>query len=79
MCNFTVMQVQKVRRVIVGFERGKVLGTEMCIRLLSRQDREKKRQVGVVRIQQVQPAQIQSIIAGNRGEVSIELIVSFDE
>jgi hypothetical protein len=43
MGNFTVMQVQKVWRAVVGFERSKVLRTEMRVRLFAGQDRKEKR------------------------------------
>jgi len=50
MGNFTVMQVQKVWRAVVGFGRSQILRTEMRVRLFAGQDRKEKRQVGVVRV-----------------------------
>ena len=77
--NFAVMQVEKVRRAVVGFKRGQVLRTEMRVRLLAGQDRKQKGQVGIVCIQQVQLAEIHRIVAGDGGEISVELVVGFGE
>ena len=79
MGDLAVMQVQEVRRAVVRFERSKVLRAEMRVRLLARQDRKQKREVGVVRIQQIQLAKIQRVVAGHRGEVGVELVVGLDE
>jgi len=54
--DFAVMQVQKVWRAVVGFERGQILRTEMIVRLFAGKDRKQKRQVGVICVQQIQPA-----------------------
>ena len=79
MGDLAVMQVQEVRRAVVRFERSKVLRAEMRVRLLARQDRKQKREVGVVRIQQIQLAEIERVVAGHRGEVGVELVVGLDE
>ncbi len=78
MRDLAVVQVQEVRRAVVGFEHRQVLRAEMRVRLLARQDRKQKRQVGVVGVQQVQLAEIERIVAGNRGEVGVELVVGFE-
>ena len=77
--HLAVMQVQKVRRAVVGFEHRKVLRAKMRVRLLARQDRKQKREVGVVRVQQIQLAEIERVVAGHRGEVGVELVVGLDE
>ncbi len=46
--NFAVVQVEEVRRAVVGFKHGKVLRAEMRVRLLAGQDRKQKREVGIV-------------------------------
>ena len=69
------MQVQKVRCAVVGFEHGQVLRAEMRVRLFARKDRKEKRQVGVVRVQQIQLAEVQRIVARHGGEVGVELVV----
>src|ERR1039458_8219542 len=40
--NLAVVQVQKVRCAVVGFEHGQILGTKMRVRLLARKDRKEK-------------------------------------
>ena len=75
MGNFTVMQVQKVWRAVVGFERSQILRTEMRVRLFAGQDRKEKRQVGVVRVQQIQLADVDRIVARKGGEIGVELVV----
>ena len=58
MGNLAVMQVEKVRCAVVGFKNSKVFRTEMRIRLFAGQDRKQKRQVGIVRVQEIQFAEV---------------------
>ena len=74
--HLAVMQVQEVGRAVVGLKHSQVLRAEMRIRLLAGQDRKQKREVGIVRIQQVQPAKIQRVVSRHGGEVGIELVVA---
>src|SRR5207245_8132627 len=71
------MQVQKVWRAVVGFERSQILRTEMLVRLFAGKDRKQKRQVGVICVQQIQSAEVQCIVARNGGEIGVQLVVSF--
>src|SRR6266498_4615512 len=71
------MQVEIVWRAVVGFEHSQVLGAEMCVRLLAGKDRKEKSNVGVVRVQQIQLAKVQRIVAGHGGEIGIQLVVGF--
>src|SRR5579859_856542 len=73
----TAMQVEEVGRAVVGFDDCQVLRAEMRVRLLAGKDRKQKRQIGVVRVQQIQLAKVQRIVAGHGGEVCVELVVSF--
>ena len=77
--NFAVMQVQKVRRAVVGFKHGQVLRAEMRVRLLAGKDRKQKRQVGVVRVQQIQLAEVHRVVARHGGEIGVELVVGLRE
>jgi hypothetical protein len=52
--NVAGMQVEEVGRAVVGFEHGEIFRAEMRVGLLAGKDRKQKRQVGVVRVQQVQ-------------------------
>ena len=71
MSYFAVVQVEEIRRTVVRFERSEVFRAEMRVRLLARQDRKEKAQIGVVRIQQVQPAEIDGIVAWDSGEIGV--------
>ena len=71
------MEVEIVRRAVVGFEHSQILGSEMRVCLLSGQDREQKRQIGVIRVQQIQLAKVQRIVAGHGGEVGVQLVIGF--
>ena len=51
----------------------------MRVRLLAGKDREQKRQVGVVCVQQIQPAEVERIVARHSGEVSVQLVVGFNK
>src|SRR5258705_13302727 len=77
MGDLAVMQVQKVWRAVVGFERSQVLGTEMGVCLLAWKDREQKRQIGVVRVEQIELAEVQRIIPRYGGEIGVQLVVDF--
>ena len=77
--NFAVVQVQKVRRGIIGFKDRQVFRAEMLIPLLSRQNCEEKREIRVVRVQQQQAAQIHHVVAGHRSKVGVELVVGLNE
>src|ERR1019366_2835815 len=71
-CNAAGMQVEEVGCAVVGFEHRQVLRAEMRVRLLARKDRKEKRQVGVVRVQQIQLAEVQRIVARYGGEIGVQ-------
>src|SRR5438093_559764 len=71
------MQVQKVWRAVVGFERSQVFRAEIIVRFFAGKDRKQKRQVGVICVQQIESAEVQCIIARNGREIGVELVVSF--
>ena len=58
------MQVEKVRGAVVGFDDCQVLRAEMRVRLFSGKDRKQKRQVGVIRVEQIPLAEVHRIVAG---------------
>jgi len=74
--NVAGMQVEEVGRAVVGFEHSQVLRAEMRVRLLARKDRKEKRQVGVVRIEEIQLAQVERVVAGHGGEIGVKLVIS---
>jgi hypothetical protein len=75
--NVAGMQVEEVRRAVVRFEHRPVLRAEMLVRLFAGKDRKQKRQVGVVRVQHVQLAEVHRIVARHSSEISIQLVVGF--
>src|ERR1700723_125369 len=79
MGNVGGVQVEEVGRAVVSFDDCQALRAEIWVGLFARQDRKQKRQVGVVRVQQIQPAEVERIIAGHGSEIRIQLVVSFRE
>ena len=71
MGNVAGMQVEEVGRAVVGFEHSQVLRTEMCIRLLAGENGKQKREVGVVRVQQIQLTEVQGIVARYGREIGV--------
>ena len=63
MGNVAGVQVEEVGRAVVGFDDCQVLRAEMRVRLLAGKDREQNRLVGVVRVQHIQPAEVERIVA----------------
>src|SRR5208282_5657396 len=74
--NVAGVQVEIVGRAVVGFEHGQVLGAEMLVRLFAGKDRKEERQVGVIRVQQIQLAEVERIVARYGSEIGVELVVS---
>src|SRR6202795_1923598 len=68
MGNVAGVQVEEVGRAVVGFDDCQVLRAEMRVRLFAGKDRKQKRQVGVIRVQQIQLAEVQRIVAWHSGE-----------
>src|SRR5580692_2873480 len=75
--NFAGMQVEIVWRAVVGFEHSQVLRAEMRVGLLAGKDRKQKRQIGVIRVQQIQLAEVEGIVAGHGGEIGVQLVIGF--
>src|ERR1017187_135232 len=68
MGNVAGVQVEEVGRAVVGFDDRQALRAEMCVRLLAGKDRKEKRKVGVVRVQQIQLAEVHCVVARYGGE-----------
>src|SRR5208282_5094017 len=75
MSNIAGVQVEEVGRAVVGFDDCQVLRAEVRVRFFAGKDRKQKRQVGVVRVQQIQLAEVERIVARHSGEISVQLIV----
>src|ERR1700722_18520414 len=75
MGNVAGMQVEKIWRAVVGFDDCQVLRAEIRVRLFTGKDRKQKRQIGVIRVQQIQLAEV--IVARHCGEIGVQLVVGF--
>ena len=75
--NIAGMQVEIVGRAVVGFEHSQILGAEMRVRFFAGKDRKQERQIGVIRVQQIQLAEVERIVARHGGEIGVELVVGF--
>jgi len=71
MSNVAGVQVEEVGRAVVGFDDCEVLRAEMRVRLLGGKDRKQKRQAGVVRVQEIQLAEVHRIVARHGGEIGV--------
>src|SRR5262245_51913587 len=76
MSNVSMMQVEKVRGVVVGFEYCQILLFQMAILRFSGVESEQKRIVGVVGVGDRQAAQIEGGISGDRSQKSIQQVVT---
>src|ERR1700733_1942642 len=70
------MEVQKIRRVVAGFEDRQILLPEMGVVCFPTREREQKRVIGVVGVEQVQGSQVPGVVAGNRGEEGVQQVVA---
>src|SRR5579864_5614024 len=77
MGNVAGVQVEEVGRAVIGFDDCQALRAEMWVRLFAGKDRKQKRQVGVVRVEHVQLAEVHRIVARYSSEISIQLVVGF--
>src|SRR5580700_6136783 len=77
MTNVAGVQVEEVGRAVVGFDDCQALRAEMRVRLFTGKDRKQKREVGVIRVQQIQLAEVERIVAGHGGEIGVQLVVGF--
>src|SRR6266849_645761 len=50
---------------------------EMRVRLLAGKDRKQKRQVGIVRVQQIQLPEVERIVARYGSEIGVQLVIGF--
>src|SRR6202165_6095456 len=73
------VHVEEVGRPVARYEDCQVLRAEMRVRLFAGKDRKQKRQVGVVRVQEIQLAEVHRIVAWHGGEIAIQLVVGFRE
>lgn len=75
MRNLAVMQVEIVGRGVVRLQNCKILRGKMWVRLLAWVNGEKKRQVGIVGVEQVHLAKVLGVVARNGRKQGIELVI----
>ena len=71
----TVVQVQKVRCAVIGFEDPEVFLPQVPVSRFPAAQREKKRKVRIVGVQQIERTQVEGVVAGNRGEKGVQQVV----
>jgi hypothetical protein len=74
MGDVAVMQVQKVRRVVVRFKNREIFLTEMPVLKLATVESEEKGIIRIIGIEKIQGAEVKSVIAGNCREKCIKEI-----
>ena len=72
-----VMEVQEVRGVVIGFEDREIFRAEMIIAPLATVEGKEKREIRIVRVEQIQETQVEGVVAGNGREESIQEVVFF--
>jgi hypothetical protein len=70
-----MMEVEKVRCVVVRFENRQIFLTEMPVPRLATVESEEKGIIRVIGIEKIQRTEVKSIIARNRGEKCVQQIV----
>src|SRR5262249_12560550 len=71
-----IMEIQKVRGSVVGFEDGQVFRPEMSVLGLSSLERKEKGEIRIVGIEEPQPAQVVGVVAGQNREPRVQLVVA---
>src|SRR5229473_5505527 len=71
------MQVQVIRRAVIGFEHRQILLVQMTVDLVSRVQGKEQGVVGVVRVEDEHGAEIEGVVAGNGGQIRVEQVVFF--
>src|SRR5262249_31351444 len=72
----TVVQVQEVRRAVIGFEHGQVFLTQVRVPGRARMERKQEGKVGIVGVQKIEVTQVEGMIPRHRRQESIEKVVA---
>jgi len=73
--HIAVMQIQEVRRVVVGLKNCQVFLAKMRVPRLATVESEEKGIIRVIGIEKIQRTEVKSVIAGNRREKCVQEIV----
>ena len=71
-----VVEIEKVRCVVAGFEDREILLPQMGVAGFAAGEREQERVVGVVGIEKIKRPQVPSVVAGNGGEEGVQQVVA---
>jgi hypothetical protein len=71
MSHVSVMQVQKIGRVVVGFEDRQIFLAEVRVPRLATVKGEKEGIVGVICVKEVEITQVEDMVSGNCGKECI--------
>src|SRR5258708_35354390 len=71
------MEIQEVRGVVVGLQDGEIFLAEMDVARLATVKGEKKREIRIVGVEQIQGTQVEGVVAGNRREKRVQEVVFF--
>ena len=63
--HLAVVEVEVVRRGVVRFQDSQILRPKVRVGLLARMDREQKREIGVIRVEEIHLAEVLGIVAWN--------------
>src|SRR5437667_9832734 len=69
------MEVQEVRRIVVGFENCEIFLPQVPILRLATVEGEKKREVGIVGVEEIHRTEVESGAAGDRRQECVKEIV----
>ena len=69
------MQIQVVRRALIGFEHRQVFLLQMAVDLVPGVQGKEQGIVGVVSVENEQGPEIEGIVAGNGGQIRVEQVV----
>src|ERR1700730_1077545 len=74
-----IVEVEKIRRSVIGFKRRKVFGVQMLVPAFSRVQGEQEGVVGIIRVRQPQVAKVEVPISRHRRKERIQQVVAFLE
>src|SRR5208283_5283354 len=75
--HIAVMEIQVVRRVVVGLKDRQILLPEMEVARLATVKGEEKREIRIVGVEQVQGTQVEDVVGGNRREEGVQEVGFF--
>ncbi len=75
MSRVVAMEIQVVRRAVIGFEHRQVFLLQVAVHLVPGVQGKKQRVVGIVRIEDEHGTEIEGMVAGHGGQIRVEQVV----